>query len=404
MNIFKSFWMGGFECSDQINCFGTRVNLLKETRHIEHLEADYELLLNMGIFTVREGVQWSVTEFKPYHYNFDTLKKMMEVGRKVGMQQIWDLCHFGFPTDLSPLHPQFTKRFVSFCVAFANFFVKNFGKTELIVTPMNEVSFLSWLGGDVAGTTPFCVNEGWNLKYKLMTAYIEGIRALKTINKNFKILTTEPLVNIVPNLDAKDQAILKAKEVHENQFQVLDILTGRKCPELGGSRDCIDIVGLNFYYNNQWVHNSVEGLFLPWVNENSDPRWRPLHSLIEEVYQRYKYPMILSETSHSDEDRDKWIMYITDQCIEALAKSIPFYGVCIYPIIDRPDWDDLTTWFHSGLWECYIETSDYRVQNLEYANAILKCQQKTNIALSHNSKPNEGKKEQLNCTSRAISF
>src|SRR5690554_5011222 len=189
MNTFKSFWMGGFECSDQINRFGKRVNLLQETNHIKHVLADYGLLADMKIFTVREGLQWSVVEFKPYHYNFDTVKIMMEAGRSMGVQQIWDLCHFGFPSDLSPLHPAFTKRFVSFCAAFGNFFVENFGKTELVVTPINEVSFLSWLGGDVAGTSPFCVNEGWNVKYKLMQAYIEGIRMLKTINKNCKILT-----------------------------------------------------------------------------------------------------------------------------------------------------------------------------------------------------------------------
>lgn len=248
MNAFKSFWMGGFECSDQINRLGKRVDLLKETGHVEMLLSDYRLLAEMQIFTVREGVQWSVAEFKPYHYNFDTVKIMMEAGRSLGIQQIWDLCHFGFPSDLSPLHPEFTERFVSFCAAFGNFFVENFGKSELIITPINEVSFLSWLGGDVAGTVPFCINEGWKVKYNLMKAYIEGIRVLKGINKNFKILTTEPLVNIVPHLDANEQAILNAKEVHQNQFQVLDVLMGHKCPELRGSLDCIDFIGLKYFY------------------------------------------------------------------------------------------------------------------------------------------------------------
>ena len=395
MNIFKSFWMGGFECSDQINCFGKRVNLLKETKHIDLLVSDYKLLLDTGIFTVREGVQWSVAEIQPYYYNFDTVKIMMETGRSMGMQQVWDLCHFGFPSDLSPLHPEFTKRFVSYCAAFANFVVKNFGKIELIITPINEVSFLSWLGGDAAGTTPFCNNEGWNVKYKLMQAYIEGIRTLKTINKNFKILTTEPLVNIVPQLNADVQAVLKAKQEHENQFQVLDILMGKKCPELGGSRDCIDIVGLNYYYNNQWIHNSKEGYFLPWENENSDPRWRSLSYLIEEVYHRYKYPIILSETSHSNNERVNWITYITDECIKVI-KSIPFYGICIYPIIDRPDWDNITTWFHSGLWESYQETAEYRVKNLEYANAVLRCQEKVILHSSLTLNSTKTNNKQLN--------
>ena len=29
VSIFQSFWMGGFECSDQVNCFGDRVDLLQ---------------------------------------------------------------------------------------------------------------------------------------------------------------------------------------------------------------------------------------------------------------------------------------------------------------------------------------------------------------------------------------
>ena len=32
---FRSFWMGGFECSDQLNHFGNRVDLLSETGHIK---------------------------------------------------------------------------------------------------------------------------------------------------------------------------------------------------------------------------------------------------------------------------------------------------------------------------------------------------------------------------------
>jgi len=371
---FQSFWMGGFECSDQINCYGNRVDLLTETDHINQLQTDYKMLKRMGISTVREGIRWTSVEMQPYSYNFDTVKFMMDTGRQQGIQQIWDLCHFGFPDDLSPLHPQFTARFVDLCKAFATFFVQNYGKEKLIITPINEVSFISWLGGDAAGTVPFCKNEGWNVKYKMMQAYIEGIRCLKAINPNFKILTTEPLVSMVPRLDANEDEVLRAKTSHENQFQVLEILIGNSCPELGGKPEYIDIIGLNFYYNNQWVHNSIEGNFLPWANENKDPRWRPLSSLIEEVYQRYSYPIILAETSHSGEDRPHWINFIAKQCKVVLEKNIPFWGICLYPIIDRPDWDHLNDWHHSGLWDHEPEQGSARILNEEYAIAIRQSQ------------------------------
>lgn len=373
-NTFESFWMGGFECSDQINYYKQRVNLLEETKHIELLESDYLLLSELNIHTVREGLQWSVVEYEPYRYNFDRLKAMMDIGRSVGIQQIWDLCHFGYPDDLSPLDHDFKNRFVSYCKAFGRFYVENFGQTELILTPINEVSFISWLGGDAAATVPFCEGKGWDVKYKLMEAYIAGIKALKGINENFKVLTTEPLVSIVPKLGADEHEVLAARESHEYQYQVLDILFGFKCPELGGGKDCVDFIGLNYYYNNQWINNSIEGLFLPWANEDADPRWRSLHSLMKEVYERYQYPIVLSETSHTGEDRSKWISHITEQCVHILRDSIPLLGICIYPIIDRPDWDHLDTWYHSGVWENYPSLANNRLLNVEYANEIRRCE------------------------------
>lgn len=128
---------------------------------------------------------------------------MIECGRSHGIQQLWDICHFGFPDDLTPLHPMFARRFASLCRAFVEFYRTVDATRPLIVTPINEVSFLSWLGGDVRGTSPYCVGQGWEVKYRLMKAYIEGVEALKAVDPGVRILTTEPLassanVRIVP--------------------------------------------------------------------------------------------------------------------------------------------------------------------------------------------------------------
>src|SRR5690606_23144733 len=104
----------------------------------------------------------------------------------------------------------------------------------LIVTPINEVSFLSWLGGDVRGTSPYCTGQGWEVKYHLMRAYIEGVAALREADPTIRILTTEPLVNVVPRLDATPEQVAVAAMAHQDQFQATDMLSGRMCPELGG--------------------------------------------------------------------------------------------------------------------------------------------------------------------------
>ncbi|WP_202406083.1 amine oxidase [Hufsiella ginkgonis] len=369
-NPFRSFWMGGYECTDQLNNSGQRVDLLTATQHLERLEADYSHLAAFGIRTVREGIRWSQVERSPGRYDFSVVKTMMDCGLKMGVQQIWDICHFGYPDDLSPLHPRFADRFESLCKAFARFYLNCKFDEPLIVTPINEVSFISWLGGEAAGTVPYCTHQGWQVKYGLMRAYIKGTAALLEADPRTRILTTEPLVNIVPPINATEEQILQAQADHELQFQSLDMLSGRICPELGGKPEYLDILGFNYYYNNQWVLGLQE--FLPWANEMEDERWLPLSSLLKEAHVRYSRPIALTETSHPGEDRPHWIRFVAAECATAISMDIPFWGICLYPIIDRPDWDNLWYWHHSGLWDAVVQENGIinRTLNRPYAVAL----------------------------------
>ena len=109
-NPFRSFWMAGYECTDQQNAFGNRVDFLNLTGHLQLLDKDYDLSL-LSIKTVREGIRWSFVEKQPYQYDWSTVATMIEAGKRNGIQQLWDICHFGFPDDLTPLHPMFARRF-----------------------------------------------------------------------------------------------------------------------------------------------------------------------------------------------------------------------------------------------------------------------------------------------------
>lgn len=344
---FRSFWMGGFECTDKLNAFGERVDFLPLTGHLKLLDADYRALAPFNIKTVREGIRWSQIEKAPYVYDWTVVERMIASAQAQGIQQIWDICHFGFPDDLTPLHPLFPKRFAAVCKAFARFFRSMDATSPLIVTPINEVSFLSWLGGQVRGTSPFCVGQGWEVKYRLMKAYIEGVEALKEVDSGVRILTTEPLVQITAPLSAGRELRQQAEQQNEMQFQALDILTGRICPELRGRPEYLDFVGLNFYYNNQWVVDTHA--FIDW--RFCDPRWVPLHRLLGQVHERYGRPLVLTETSHPKEDRPLWVDVVTNECSTAIGLGVPLLGVCWYPIIDRPDWNDLVTWHQSGVWD-----------------------------------------------------
>mgnify|MGYP003565100063 FL=1 len=115
--------------------------------------------------------------------------------------------------------------------------------------PINEISFLSWHSGDVRGTVPFAVNSGWDIKYHLCKAAIIGIEALKETDPLRRIILVEPLVEIHPDDDTEEEHLF---ELNQHQFQAMDIISGRICPELNGKEEYLDILGFNYYWNCQW--------------------------------------------------------------------------------------------------------------------------------------------------------
>ena len=371
---FKSFWMAGYECSDKLNAFGNRVDFLNITAHIDLIYEDYALLKNFNINTVREGIRWSFVEKEPYKYDFSVVAEMIKAAKQNNIQQVWDLCHFGYPDDLTPLHPMFAKRFTALCIAFIKFYRSINPSEKLIIIPINEVSFISWLGGDAGGTTPYCNNHGWQVKYKLMKAYIEGVAAIKNIDGEVLIMSSEPLVNMVPPLNASEQDLVNAALQHQYQFHATDILCGKNCPELNGRPEYLDIIGVNYYYNNQWISGTTN--FLVWKDEPKDARWIQLSNLIKEVFNRYNKPLVITETSHPKEDRPLWMNDVTKEIIKIIRNKIPLLGACIYPVIDRPDWDDLVTWHKAGLWDVINENGVLkRVLCESFAIAFIQSQQ-----------------------------
>jgi beta-glucosidase/6-phospho-beta-glucosidase/beta-galactosidase len=356
--------MGGYECADHINRNGERVNLLAETQHDARARSDYALLQYTGIRTVREGICWSRVEKEPYVYDFREVGNRIRAAQETGIQQLWDLCHFGYPDDLVPTHPKFAHRFAALCEMFAAYY-KSLTDETLIVTPINEISFLSWHSGEVRGTVPFAINSGFDIKYHLCKAAIEGIHALRSIDPSCRILLTEPLTHLhgLPGVHDPEEV----RVINDHQFQAMDIIGGLMCPELGGKREYLDILGFNYYHNNQWIHG---GEPLPWWPE-PDIRRIPLHVLLQKVSERYQRPIVLAETGFFGEGREKWMEEVTRECITAMRSGVDLHGICIYPLIDRPDWDDLSAYCHCGIWDM-DEAKDRQVCN-GYLQTVLRC-------------------------------
>jgi hypothetical protein len=88
--LFQSFFMGGFECATHRRRDGRRLDLIKATHHDVNAAADYRMLADHGICTVRDGPRWHLIESSPGHYDWSSFLPMLRATQETGTQVIWD--------------------------------------------------------------------------------------------------------------------------------------------------------------------------------------------------------------------------------------------------------------------------------------------------------------------------
>jgi beta-glucosidase/6-phospho-beta-glucosidase/beta-galactosidase len=372
--LFQSFWMAGFESACHINAAGTRLDLICTTQHDRQVDADYAALLPWNIRTVREGMRWHLID-RGGRYDFASAQPMLEAAERHGIEILWTLCHYGWPDDLELMSAAFVERFAGYCAAAARNVRERTDRVPFYC-PINEISFFAWAAGEVAYIYPGYTGRGHEVKQQLVRAAIAGIEAIRVVEPGARILQIDPLIHVVPPADRPDLAGAAAAQ-RVQQFDALDMLAGIIDPQLGGDPCYLDILGVNYYHANQWEHPDMR---LRWEDTPRDPRWVPLHRLLAEVHQRYSRPIFLAETSHFGSGRARWIAEVTDEVIQARLAGVPVEGICLYPIIDRPDWDDLDHWHKSGLWDLRPVRNGgegvrlERVLSQDYAAEVRRCQ------------------------------
>ncbi|MBV8570401.1 MAG: beta-glucosidase [Acidobacteriaceae bacterium] len=281
-----------------------------------------------------------------------------------GVEVLLDLLHFGWPDFLDVFAENFVRSFEAFTYAIARYLRSRSDKIRM-VAPVNEISFLSWAGGDKGCVNPYCNGRGHELKHQLIRAAARSSEVLLNELPGVRLISPEPVIHIVGNPEIPGDDV-EAEKYRLAQYQAWDMLSGRLHPELGGKPEYLDILGANFYERNEWVHNTLKPL------ERSDSRYRPLHCILEEVWQRYRRPMFVSETGTEDGARAEWFNLICDEVLTAIDRGLPVHGICLYPILNHPGWED-DRHCYNGLFD-YADEAGNRNVHWPLAHAIRKQQ------------------------------
>jgi hypothetical protein len=364
--LFRSFLSGGFEGACHINRAGERLDLIHATQHDLQACSDYARLNEMGIRTARDGVRWHLID-RNSRFDFSSFLPMLSASLEAEVQIIWTLCHYGWPDDIDPLTPAFIKRFASYCRATARVVADSSDEVPFFC-PMNEISFLAWAAGEQALMSPYLTDQGSNLKCQLVRAVIEGSEAIWEVSPRARIVHVDPAIHVVAPRGRPDLADATAAQ-RSSQFEAWDMLCGRARAELGGHPKYLDVMGINFYHANQWEHPDIR---LRWEDLPRDNRWLPFSSLLKELYERYGADIFVGETSHFGKGRGPWLMDVAREVKKATEAGVPVQGICLYPIIDRPDWEDPEHWHNSGLWDLRLNRDGILERQLddEYARAV----------------------------------
>ncbi|MDB6122422.1 MAG: hypothetical protein JWQ71_1415 [Pedosphaera sp.] len=342
--MFRSFFFAGFECATGYNAHGEWIDQIAATQHDRFAEEDYRRLREVGICAAREGVRWPCVDSRG-HYDFSSVMPFLKASQNNNIEVIWDLFHYGYPDDIDIFSEDFIKRFADYCYATARF-IQSHQAGPYYFTPVNEPSFLSWAAGEVGRFAPHCTGRSWDLKIILARAGIQGINAIRAVIPDARIVNVDPICHVVP---PKDGPELHAETGHFNQvavFESFDMLGGLLMPELGGSRNHLDIVGINYYWTNQWELGKDEH---PLAHD--DPRLCPLSSLVRRTWERYGGDVLITETTHVDDMRSSWVDYVANEAETLLDEGVPLRGVCLYPILGMPEWHAREQWTPMGLWD-----------------------------------------------------
>ncbi len=348
-SLLPSFFIGGYECSTHRLHNGKRLDLTASTQHDRFVAQDYERLKSVGMLTAREAFRWHLIESEAGKYDFSSALPMLRAARQHGIKVIWDLLHFGWPDHIDIFAADFVARFQNFTRAVIRVLEEE-GESAPYIAPINEISFFSWAAGGAGFFNPFVHDRGDELKRQLVSAAIGATRLLQENFADARIFHIDPIINIAADVTRPQDRIV-AEGHRQSQFQVWDMICGRRAPELGGKPQYLDVIGANYYSNNQWIHNgSTLG--------PSSPYYVRLRYMLRELHLRYGRPVFLSETGIEDEARPAWLRYIGQEARATRNLGVPLEGVCLYPILNHPGWDN-DRHCYNGLWD-YADESGHR--------------------------------------------
>ena len=200
-------------------------------------------------------MRWPLVDLGHGRYDFSSVEPFIAGGRtKHGIEVIWDLFHYGFPPHVDLWSEDFPERFADYCHAAARFIAPRGPTGHACIFTPGQRALLHGLCGRREGACSRPMAQG--------AAGVEGRAGARRDRRHrrdpllyapdARIVNADPLCRVALPAGPTDLARRGARFQRTPRLSGLGHASGRLLPELGGSRDHLDIVGINYYWTNQW--------------------------------------------------------------------------------------------------------------------------------------------------------
>jgi beta-glucosidase/6-phospho-beta-glucosidase/beta-galactosidase len=290
--------------------------------------------------------------------------------------------HYGCPFWLKR---EFANRdYPKFVARYAAEFARRYKDLIQFYTPLNEPIINSLMCGLRGLWAPYLHGEKGYLK--VMTQLARGI--VRTVNAIKEIDSDAIFVHVeatgLTRAIQEDLQSLAVEETHRG-YLCYDLITGRikrdhplfpwllrngitpeNLLEFTNNPIKLDIIGMNFYpqWSTKQIYMDKRGRIM---FRDVEPDGDGLVELIEDYYNRYQVPIMITETSAvgNDDIRSRWLEASLGMIKGLRGRGIPVIGYTWFPLFTMIDWR--YRFSNEPLENFYLELGAYKI-NRENVN------------------------------------
>jgi beta-glucosidase len=345
--------------------------------HYEHWREDLSLGRELGLNSVRWGPPWYKVEPEPGKFDWSWTDEVIPfMVEELKLLPIIDLMHYGCPFWLERefVNKDYPARVAAYAAAFA----ERYKHLVSWYTPLNEPIINALMCGMRGLWPPYLKGDKGYIRIMLQLArgIVRTVKALKDIDPSSVMVHVEAagLTRTV-----REDLTSVAREEQFRGYLCYDLISGRLTHDHllfswlvrnGASPDALDeisrnpidldVIGLNFY--PQW---STKLLYIDkrgrLAFSETEPEGDGFKELITHYYERYKVPIMITETSAvgSDEVRERWLESSVSMIHDLRSSGVPVIGYTWFPLFTMIDWR--YRFGQEALEDFYLELGLYRL-------------------------------------------